>query len=188
MRRENIPQSWSICVNVYLLKYLASAQLFIEWIFSAGVGAPTELAAEVVENASIRVSWNASDSGATGYRIYYRNKDDEGRVINLDKVDVDASVTEHNITHGLTAGHRYVITVRALSRHLPSPVVGPRTVTIGKSTWPIVVCCWYVVNLKFYCVFQLHPLRLLLWQSPSLPHPSLSIGPSQRERLWTAMS
>ena len=69
-----------------------------------------------------------------GYRIYYQNEDNEGRVINLDRVDVDASVTEHNITLVLTAGHRYVITVRALSRQLPSYVVGPRTVTIGKST------------------------------------------------------
>ena len=70
----------------------------------------------------------------TGYRIYYQNEDDEGRVINLDRVDVDASITEHNITHVLTAGHRYLITVRALSRQLPSPAVGPHAVTIGKST------------------------------------------------------
>ena len=69
-----------------------------------------------------------------GYRIYYQNEDNEGRVINLDRVDVDASVTEHNKTLVLTAGHRYVITVRTLSRQLPSPVVGPQTVTIGKST------------------------------------------------------
>ena len=105
-------------------------------IFSAAASAPTELAAEVVGHASIRVSWTAPDSGApvTGYRIYYQEEDDEGRVINLDTVDVDASTTEHNITIVLTPGHCYVITVRTLSSQLPSPAVGPPTVTIGKST------------------------------------------------------
>ena len=105
-------------------------------IFSAAANAPTGLAAEVVGHASIRVSWTAPDSGApvTGYRIYYQEEDDEGRVINLDRVDVRASTTEHNITLVLTAGHRYVITVRTLSRQLPSSAVGPPTVTIGKST------------------------------------------------------
>ena len=53
-------------------------------------------------------------------------------------MNVHASTTEHNITLVLTAGHRYVITVHALSRQLPSPAVGPPTVTIGKSTWSIV--------------------------------------------------
>ena len=48
-------------------------------------------------------------------------------------MNVDDSTTEYNITHGLTAGHRYNITVRALSRHLPSPAVGPPTVTVGKT-------------------------------------------------------
>ena len=102
--------------------------------FSAGVDPPTGLVAEVVEDASISISWNASDSGATvtGYRIYYKNEDDEGRVINHDRVDVDASTTEHNITLVLTAGHRYVITARALSSQLPSPVVGPHALTVGK--------------------------------------------------------
>ena len=105
-------------------------------IFSAAANASTELVAEVVGHASIRVSWTAPDSGApvTGYRIYYQEEDDKGRVINLDRVDVRASTTEHNITIVLTAGHRYVITVRTLSRQLPCPAVGPPTVTIGKST------------------------------------------------------
>ena len=105
-------------------------------IFSAAANVSTELAAEVVGHTSIRVSWTAPDSGppVTGYRVYYQEEDDEGRVINLDRVDVRASTTEHNITLVLTAGHRYVITVRTLSRQLPSPAVGPPTVTIGKST------------------------------------------------------
>ena len=44
--------------------------------FHAAANAPTGLAAEVVEDASIRVSWNASDSGAivTGYRIKYQEE------------------------------------------------------------------------------------------------------------------
>ena len=42
-------------------------------------------------------------------------------------------VTEYNIIHGLTAGHRCNITVRALSRHLPSSTVGPPTLTVGKA-------------------------------------------------------
>ena len=106
------------------------------YIFSAAANAPTELTAEVVGQASIRVSWTAPTSGATvtGYRVYYQEEDNEGRVINLDRVDVDASTTEHNITLVLTPGHCYVITVRTLSSQLPSPAVGPPTVTIGKST------------------------------------------------------
>ena len=70
----------------------------------------------------------------TGYRVYYHEEDAQGGIINLDRVDVSASTTEHNITLVLTAGHSYIITVRALSRQLPSPAVGPHTVAIGKST------------------------------------------------------
>ena len=70
----------------------------------------------------------------TEYRIYYHEANSQGGIISPDKVDVDASTTEHNITIVFTAGHRYVITVRALSTQLPSSVVGPPTVTIGKST------------------------------------------------------
>ena len=110
--------------------------LVLYLIFLAAANATIELAAEVVEDASIRVSWTAPDSGATvtGYRIVYQKWDAQHRVINHDSVDVDASTAEHNITHGLTAGHRYVITVRALSRQLPSPAVSPLTLTLGKST------------------------------------------------------
>ena len=46
-------------------------------------------------------------------------------------MNVGDSVSEYNITDGLPAGHRYVITVRALSTQLPSPAVGPPTVTLG---------------------------------------------------------
>ena len=104
--------------------------------FYAGANAPTGLAAEVVGQASIRVSWTAPTSGATvtGYRIYYHEENSQGGIISPDSIDVDASTTEHNITIVLTAGHRYNITVRALSTQLPSSAVGPSTVTIGKST------------------------------------------------------
>ena len=104
--------------------------------FYAAANAPTGLATEVVGHASIRVSWTAPDSGATvtGYRIYYHEEDAQGGMINSDSMDVSASTTEHNITLVLTAGHCYNITVYALSRHLPSPAVGPLTVTVGKST------------------------------------------------------
>ena len=109
--------------------------LVLYLVFLAAANAPTGLAAEVVEDASIRVSWTAPDSGATvtGYRIVYQKGDAQHGVINHDSVDVDASITEHNITVVLTAGHRYVITVRALSRQLPSPAVSPPTLTLGKS-------------------------------------------------------
>ena len=102
----------------------------------AGANAPTGLAAEAIGDAILKVSWTSPDSGATvtGYHIYYQEEDAQGGIINLDSMDVDASKTEHNITLVLTAGHRYVITVRALSRQLPSPAVGPSTVTIGKTT------------------------------------------------------
>ena len=102
--------------------------------FHAAANAPTGLAAEVVEDASISISWTAPTSGATvtGYRINYQEEDAQDRIINPNSMDVDASTTEHNITLVLTAGHSYVITVRALSRQLPSPAVGPPTLTLGK--------------------------------------------------------
>ena len=69
----------------------------------------------------------------TRYHIVYQKEDNQGRITNQGRVNVRASTTEHNIIFVLTAGHRYVITVRALSTQLPSPAVGPPTVTIGKS-------------------------------------------------------
>ena len=110
--------------------------------FSAAANAPTGLAAEVVGHASIRVSWTAPTSGATvtEYRVIYQEQDAQDRVTKRDSVNVDTSVSEYNRTHGLTAGHRYNITVHALSQHLPSPAVGPPTVTLGKTTCLIVFC------------------------------------------------
>ena len=70
----------------------------------------------------------------TGYRVYYHEEDAQGGMINPIGIEVSASTTEHNVALVLTAGHSYNITVRALSSQLPSPAVGPPTVTIGKST------------------------------------------------------
>ena len=70
----------------------------------------------------------------TGYRVYYQEKDASRRVINHERVDVGASTTQCIIPLIFKATNHYVITVRALSRQLPSPVVGPRTVNLGKTT------------------------------------------------------
>ena len=109
--------------------------MYSQQFIYAAANAPTGLAAKVVKNIHVRVSWTEPTSGAlvTRYRIVYQTENDEGRVITKWSENVDASVTEYNITHGLTAGHRYVITVRALSKHLPSSAVGPPTVTLGKT-------------------------------------------------------
>ena len=75
----------------------------------------------------------------TGYRIVYQAENDKGSV-NEWSVNVGDSVSEYNITHGLTAGHRYTATVRALSIQLPSSAVGPPTVTLGKTICLIIFC------------------------------------------------
>ena len=61
----------------------------------------------------------------TGYRIYYQTEGDQG------SVDVGASATQHVLT-GLYGGRNYSIYLVALSAHLPSPVVGPVVVKLGK--------------------------------------------------------
>ena len=77
------------------------------------------------EPGSFRVSWTptASSANLTGYRIYYSGANDSG------SVDVGASATNITIDNH-TAGVTYTITMVALSPHLPSPVVGPVTVTL----------------------------------------------------------
>ena len=117
-----------------MLAHTVEHNLYI--FVSAAANAPTGLAAEVVGHTTIRVSWTAPTSGTTvtEYRIYYHEENSQGGIINPNSIDVDASKTEHNITLVLTAGHSYNITVRTLSSQLPSPAVGPPTVTIGKST------------------------------------------------------
>ena len=61
----------------------------------------------------------------TGYRIYYQTEGDQR------SVDVGASATQHVLT-GLYGGRNYSIYLVALSAHLPSPVVGPVVVKLGK--------------------------------------------------------
>ena len=68
----------------------------------------------------------------TGYHIYYSGADDSG------SRDVGASATDITIDNR-TAGVTYTITMVALSPHLPSPVVGPVTVTLGEYSTGIVV-------------------------------------------------
>ena len=90
---------------------------------------PTDLSAEQLpqEPGSFRVSWTppASLINLTGYCIKYRGAGDSG------SMDVGASATEVTIDN-CTAGVTYTITIVALSPHLPSPVVGPVTITLGE--------------------------------------------------------
>ena len=92
---------------------------------------PTDLTTEQLpqESRSFRVSWTppASLANLTGYRIYYSGADDSG------SVDVGASATEVTID-SRTAGVTYTITMVALSPHLPSLVVGPVNVSLGKNS------------------------------------------------------
>ena len=97
---------------------------------------PTALAAEVVGKTGIRVFWNAPVSGAAvkGYRIFFKATSSKGSLINHTRVDIGANATGY-VTDGHTAGHYYSITIVALSKHLPSPVVGPVTVILGKADY-----------------------------------------------------
>ena len=108
---------------------------FFFFFFFSVADAPTDLATVIVGNVSIKVSWTAPTSGATvtGYHVYSHEEDAQGRIVTSICMDVGANTTELNITLFLTAGHSYNITVRALSRQLPSPAVGPSTVTVGKT-------------------------------------------------------
>ena len=99
---------------------------------------PTDLNVEQDGPTSIRVSWTVPTSVATvtGYQIYYLAEGDSG------SVPVDAGVTSYtlgNLQDGLT----YNITMVALSVHLPSSVVGPETVTLGKSLYLHIPCTYF---------------------------------------------
>ena len=93
---------------------------------------PTGLAAERLQqdSTSFRVLWTppAFSSNLTGYRIYYSGANDSG------SVDVDPLATNVTIEDRIT-GVTYNITMVALSPHLPSPLIGPATVTPGESLW-----------------------------------------------------
>ena len=62
----------------------------------------------------------------TGYVIYYQPK---GGAVSSDKVS--GGETESHLLDGLQRGVTYNISIVALSDHLPSPLVGPVTVTPG---------------------------------------------------------
>ena len=100
--------------------------------FHTGANSPTNLTAEQVNSTIIRVSWTPPDSGpsVTGYRIYYQTEGDQG------SVDVGASTTEYTIT-SLVVNDTYIITLVALSEHLPSAIVGPEIIIPGIVIWVI---------------------------------------------------
>ena len=62
----------------------------------------------------------------TGYVIYYQPK---GGEVSSDKVF--GGEAECHLLDGLQRGVTYIISIVALSDHLPSPLVGPVTVTPG---------------------------------------------------------
>ena len=97
------------------------------FFFFTGPNSPTNLTAEQVNSTAIRVSWTPPTSGSTvtGYRIYYQTVENQG------SVDVGASTTEYTIT-SLVVNDTYIITLVALSEHLPSAIVGPEIVIPGK--------------------------------------------------------
>ena len=91
---------------------------------------PTGLIAEQLQedSGSFKVLWTppASSANLTGYRIYYSGANDSG------SMDVDTLAS--NVTIGsCIPGVTYNITMVALSPHLPSPVIGPTTVSPGES-------------------------------------------------------
>ena len=91
---------------------------------------PTNLNAVQVNPTSIRVSWTAPASGATvmGYHIFWIHGN------NQNSAGVGASATDHTITilQPQSSGLTYSFTIVALSSHLPSTVVGPTWVRVGK--------------------------------------------------------
>ena len=117
---------------------------------------PTDLAVEPVGPTSIRVSWTAPTSVATvtGYRIYYQAEGDSG------SVPINAGVTSYTLGN-LQDGITYNVTMVALSIHLPSSVVGPETVTLGKSLY-LHIPCTYFDSYEYVW----YPLDRLLTPSP----------------------
>jgi len=95
---------------------------------------PTGLDTEVVGNTSIRVFWNAPVSQAIvkGYRLFFQAKGNKDGHISHTNVEIGANAIQY-MKDGLTAGHHYNITIVALSKHLPSSVVGPVKVILGEA-------------------------------------------------------
>ena len=144
---------------------------------------PTNLIAVHVDPTSIEVSWSVPASGATvmGYRIYY----DDGTSIS--SVDVGANVTDHN----LTIPHpqnilNYSITIVALSAHLPSTVVGPTFVTVGKQKKLFALMPYSYINI-YHIINQIthHLLPILSHLEKPLPYLLWSSGVCKH--LWIPM-
>ena len=90
-------------------------------------GVPSSVRAVPAVPTSFTVSWTAPTSGAsvTGYRIYWSGGNDQG---NMDANAGNTAVTISGRSHGST----YNISIVALSDQLPSPEVGPVTVSLGE--------------------------------------------------------
>ena len=69
---------------------------------------------------SIRVSWSPPTplGDTTGYMIYYYS--DSG---SSDSVDVSGGSTDNHLLTGLVMGATYIISIEAISQHLPSGIV-----------------------------------------------------------------
>ena len=103
---------------------------------------PTNLNAVWVSPTSIRVSWTAPTSGATvlGYQVFWTDG------TNMNSAGVGASATDHTITipQPQSSSLTYSFTIVALSTHLPSTVVGPAPVTVGKQKMPFVLLSLFI--------------------------------------------
>ena len=94
----------------------------------ADTGRPNNLNAEQ-DGGDIRVTWDdTSDSDAIGYRIYYKLEPDGDENVFQ---DVDGRSTDE-ATIDVTVGGVYSITIVSRGNILPSTVVGPVNVTVGK--------------------------------------------------------
>ena len=75
--------------------------------------------------------WDSQQNSVTGYVIYYQAK---GGAVS--SVMVSEGDTERYLLDGLQRGVTYNISIVALSRHLPSPLVGPVTLIPGIPRFP----------------------------------------------------
>ena len=105
-------------------------------VFSpTAAGLPTHLNAVQVNLTSFSVSWT-QPATVTGYQVYWSGG---GGGYDSGSMSVGAEYIAVTIT-GRTPGLTYNITMVALSDHLPSPVVGAVTVTLGEPH--VLTKCW----------------------------------------------
>ena len=89
-------------------------------------GEPTNLTAES-NSTHVTVSWKSPGDPVTGYVIYYQSEGGSNS-----SVIVSGGETESHSLDCLENGVIYNISIVALSLRLPSPLVGPVTVTPGE--------------------------------------------------------